>query len=656
MPGSNVAAGGGKADDQKPAYDAGSRVEINGHEYGIKSAGEKNVVLVDGNGKKLTWTRSALDAKLKSGDAEVLKPKEEETAQNAATEGLNEGDSFVDGVVLSGNGRTMAGEIAAIDGTDVKYNAYLREHAGKFGFTAEQVGRFAHPRVVFVPDGELPYTAETFAKFNQREQKSQSRTEMAVKLGKVVDDALFGRVMDRIGRYESLSDFYADDVATAAVVKELADAGVIPQTEMAQLFDGGRLSESGQAMVEGVLVGKVFQGSPDAVRQITEVKSMRKAVMAALPEVVACHRLGGGYDLSRELAAAVDLVYKARKAGFKHGQHVSQHARQGNLFQLDDGATVADFNNAAVMMLADVMNDGRVTQLKKVLSFYNTQAADSAQGIGDMFAGGVKSKEQIINEVNELLNNGQEYSRTAPSVADGQGGGGQGGEQGAVVGQGHQGGEQRGLKESFEGLAASLKTAKGEEKMRVLGEMRDGIAQFAEENGYPRPEFLLTREDFLAAVPEKDRAKYVKWLDDGWHCPAYYENGKVYYFVEGCDNFDKDVSETLSHEYTHADNAEIPENVNALVYAVEDTHEVSQDELVDILEKMSNSSHYEEEAERLVSEGKNPNKMLADEVIAHAVARMVRDGEQALDGITKNPTLQFIIKRAYKVNPLAELI
>ena len=555
-----------------------------------------------------------------------------------------------DGVVLSGNGRTMAGEIAALNGSDAKYNAYLRGHAGKFGFTTEQVEEFEHPRVVFVPDGEMPYTSETFAKFNQREQKSQSRTEMAVKLGKVVDDALFGRVMDVIGRHESLAEFYADDAAAASVVKKLADAGVIPQTEMAQLFDGGRLSESGQAMVEGVLVGKVFQGSPDAVRQITEVKSMRKAVMAALPEVVACHRLGGGYDLSKELAAAVDLVYKARKAGFKLGQHVSQHARQGNLFQLDDGATVADYNNAAVMMLADVMNDGRVTQLKKVLSFYNTQAADSAQGIGDMFAGGVKSKGQIINEVNELLNNGQEYDRRTPSVADGQGVGGEGGEQGDVAGPSHQGGEgsERGLSEAFDGLAAQLKTAEGEERKRVLGEMRDGIARFAEENGYPVPEFLLTREDFLAAVPEKDRAKYVEMLEKGMRMPAYYENKKVYYFVEGCDNFDKDVAETLAHEYTHADNAEFPENVNAIVYAVEDTHEVSQDELVDILEKLSDSTVYEEKAEQLEAEGKNANPMLADEVIAHSVGRMVVEGEQALDGITKNPTLQFFIKRAYK--------
>lgn len=553
-----------------------------------------------------------------------------------------------EGVVLSGNGRTMAGEIAAQNGTDKKYNDYLRTHANKYGFTEEQVNGYEHPRVLFVPDADMPYTAETFAKFNQREQKSQNKTEQAVKMGKVVDDALFGRVMQTIGTYDTLGEFYGDDAATHGVVKELAAADVIPQTEMAQLFDGGKLSDAGQAMVEGVLIGKVFQANPDAVREITEVKSMRQSVMAALQEIVTNSRLGGGYDLSQELAEAVDLVYKARKAGYKAGMRVSEYAGQGNLFQLEDGATVADYTNAAVMMLADVLNDGRTTQLKKVMAFYNRQAADAAQGIGDMFAGGVKTKEDIINEVNEALNNGQNYNRNAASASDGQSGGNEGGEQGDVASPGDQGGE-RGLREAFDGLAAKLKSAEGEERMRVLGEMRDGIARFAEENGYPVPEFLLTREDFLAAVPENDKARVEQWLNDGWHCPAYYEKGKVYYFVEGCDNFDKDILETLSHEYTHADNAEFPENVNALVYAVEDTHEVSQDELIDILETLSNSSHYETDAERLESEGKNPNKMLADEVIAHVVARMARDGEQVLDGITKNPTLQFIIKRAYKV-------
>ena len=555
-----------------------------------------------------------------------------------------------DGVVLSGNGRTMAGEIAAQNGTDIKYNDYLRKYGNKYGFTQEQIAAYQHPRVVFVPDVAMPYNSETFAKFNQREQKSQNRTETAVKMGKLVSDDLFGRVMSKVNEFSTLGEFYANDKATTEVIKELAAAGVIPQTEMAGLFDGGKLSEVGQGIVEGVMIGKAFQANPDAVRQITEIKSMRQAVMTALQDVAINNRLGNGYDLSNELAAAIDLVYKARKAGFQLGQHVSQYAHQGNLFQLDDGATVADFNNAAVMMLADVLNDKRVTILKQVISSYNAQAENSSQGIGDLLSGGaIRSKEEIINEINQLYNNGQEYNRTAETASDRQGRGSQGSEQGTVDSESNSAGKTRELANEFNALATELNTAEGEERMRVLGEMRDCIAHFAEENGYPVPEFLLTRGDFLAAVPEKDRAKVEQWLDDGWHCPAYYEKGKVYYFVEGCDNFDKDVSETLSHEYTHADNAEYPENVNALTYAVEDTHEVSQDELIDILETLSNSSHYEEKAERLESEGKNSNPMLADEVIAHAVSLMVVNGKQTLDGITKNPTLQFIIKRAYKV-------
>lgn len=326
-----------------------------------------------------------------------------------------------EGVVLSGNGRTMAGELAAQDGTDTKYVDYLHSHANKFGFTPEQVNGFKHPRVVFVPNEAMPYNADTFAKFNQREQKSQNNTEMAVKMGKVVNDALFGRIMDMVSKYDTLGDFYADDNATYAVVKQLAEADIIPQTEMAHLFDGGKLSEAGQSMIEGVMIGKVFQANPDAVRQITEVKSMRQAVMTALQDIVQNNRLGGGYNLSNELAEAVNLVYRARKAGYKLGQHVSDFAHQGNLFEYDEGATVADFNNMAVMMLADVLNDGRSTQLKKVIAFYNEQATDAAQGIGDMFVGGVKSKTEIINEVNKALNNGREYNTTATSLADGQG-------------------------------------------------------------------------------------------------------------------------------------------------------------------------------------------------------------------------------------------
>lgn len=346
-----------------------------------------------------------------------------------------------DGVVLSGNGRTMAGEIAARDGSDSEYTDYLRRHAADYGFTEEDVAGMEHPRVLFVPDEPMPYTTATMAKFNKSGMKQQSKTETAVKMGKLVDNALFGRIAATIGGYETLGAFYADDSATAAVVRELAKAGVVGETEIPSLFDGGSLSQSGQELIESLLVGKLFAANPDAVRQLTEVRNLRQSVAYAIQAIVRNSELGGGYSLAEELARAVRLAYLARKNGFKAGDRVSGFARQGNLFQYDDGATVEDFSNATVMMLADALNDGRVSLLKSALVQYNELAADAAAGVAGIFSGETRTKEDIIKFINDYLfgkrgkeekeeSNGREQDESAgdkhagkPDAESGTGGG-----------------------------------------------------------------------------------------------------------------------------------------------------------------------------------------------------------------------------------------
>lgn len=139
-----------------------------------------------------------------------------------------------------------------------------------------------------------------------------------------------------------------------------------------------------------------------------EYKSLRQSVLSALAEITNNLKLGKDYSLEQELADAIALAYNARKHGYKAGDMVSPYARQGNLFQLDDGATAGDFNNATMLMLADVLNDNRVTRFKNVIRTYNTIAADAAAGQVDLWSGGVKSKEDIINEVNNIINNGKE--------------------------------------------------------------------------------------------------------------------------------------------------------------------------------------------------------------------------------------------------------
>ena len=314
-----------------------------------------------------------------------------------------------DGVVLSGNGRTMAGELAARDNTDGAYVNYLKEYAPKFGFTPEQVGAMQHPRVSFVPDEAMPYTAETFAKFNQQEMKSQNKTEQAVKLGKTVSDDSFKGIVRTINGYDTLGDFYNDAEASLGAVYDLHNAGVVPQAQLAEMVDGIRgqekLSAVGREFLENMLIGKAFESDPEVVRMLTAEPAMRQTVITALGEIVDNIALGGDWSLQGELADAVKLCFDARQGGAKYGEIVSTYARQGVLFaDPDELQTVADFNNATMLMLADVLNDKRVTLLKTTLQLYNNNARQSAVGQADLFAGGIQSREDILRDVITFIN------------------------------------------------------------------------------------------------------------------------------------------------------------------------------------------------------------------------------------------------------------
>ena len=146
-----------------------------------------------------------------------------------------------DGVVLSGNNRTMSGEIAAKNGTDKAYIDYLREFGQMYGFTPEQIDGMKHPRVVFVPDEHLPYDATTFARFNAEQQKKQSKPEHAVKLGKIVPDNVFTSITNDISRFDRMSDYYADDKSVASAISQLLDAGVINEMQLPEMRTGNSL-------------------------------------------------------------------------------------------------------------------------------------------------------------------------------------------------------------------------------------------------------------------------------------------------------------------------------------------------------------------------------------------------------------------------------
>jgi hypothetical protein len=322
-----------------------------------------------------------------------------------------------DGIVLSGNGRTMAGMLAAANNTDAGYIIYLKSYPEKYGFSLSDIDGFSHPRVVFETEDRYPLNAETFAMFNAQEIKSQSKTEQAVKMGKLVDTETFNRIVRNINTFDTIGDFYNDKNATTEAVNELVSAGIISRMQYPEMFDGDSISQNAKEILENVLIGKAFESSPDAIRQITAFKGVRRNIITALAEISNNLALNE-YSLNRELSQAIALCYQARANGcFHQGDIVSGFARQMTMF--GDSETVADFRDSTVMLLADIVNHSQVTRLKKMYAVYNHQAADAASGQTDMFSTGeVKSKEEILNEVKELFGTKKELDAALSEAAD----------------------------------------------------------------------------------------------------------------------------------------------------------------------------------------------------------------------------------------------
>lgn len=415
-----------------------------------------------------------------------------------------------DGIVLSGNNRTMSGDMAAQQGTDKAYIDHLREFGQMYGFTPEQIDGMKHPRVVFVPDEQLPYDATTFARFNAEQQKKQSKPEHAVKLGKIVPDNVFTSITNDISRFDRLSDCYADDKAVSSAISQLLGAGVINEMQLPEMRTGNSLSAAGKELIENTLIGKVFQTSPDAVRHIISTPTLRQSVIMGLNEIAHNRTLAkSGYDLSNELGAAVDLVARAKSAHpdiFKDGMPVSPFGREQGLF--DDEYGDSRVTDGTTLLLADILNSGKPSDLRKVLSAYNAQATAPAGGQLDIFTGDVTQKEEILNTINEHFRNATpreqqalvdaaiaERKRTAEAEA-----------------------EQRGGNEATEQTADAVQ--------RSAEPQEPAVAETEPAKQEDTPQTEEPNADTIAEAEEEALRNRITETDDEWTEPS--ENGDIY--------------------------------------------------------------------------------------------------------------------------------
>lgn len=71
----------------------------------------------------------------------------------------------------------------------------------------------------------------------------------------------------------------------------------------------------------------------------------------------------------------------------------------------DSAPKVEGHTDATALLLADILNSGKPSDLRKVLTSYNNEAAQASGGQLDMFSGSIPSKEEILTNVNEHFRN-----------------------------------------------------------------------------------------------------------------------------------------------------------------------------------------------------------------------------------------------------------
>ena len=293
-----------------------------------------------------------------------------------------------EGIVYDGNGRTMAGQKAAKEGTDAEYINDLLENAENFGFTREQIEQsgIEHPRLVLVTDERLPYDAATFAKFNRNEKKTQSNTEQAVAKAKSLTSDEVGAIVSEIEGNGSLDAFFNNSKAINDLVKTLVDKGIIGQNEVAQMMDSPeRLSAQGREYVKNLLLGSIFK--PETIRMLGIDSTVKNKAINAIRSVMDNMKLGE-FSLRDEIDQAIQLLYEARQGGNK----VDTLLRTSEMFGEDAAKRYSSISQMMALAL-----EGKVSDFRDLLDEYNRIAASRNTGEGSIFEA-TPTKEELINE------------------------------------------------------------------------------------------------------------------------------------------------------------------------------------------------------------------------------------------------------------------
>ena len=237
----------------------------------------------------------------------------------ASSQFVNQGAPVVDsrGVVLNGNGRTMAIQKAYKNKNDSAkaYKQYLVDHADQFGLTPEQIQQFEEPVLVRQAANDADVNAiinstEGGARLGAAEQAKTDADKLKLSTLDLFVDNGNGEIMNAANR--EFRRAAAHDIASDA------DAN-------AMYGKGGDLTPYGAARVRNALFAKAYHDDTLLAKMSESTdnnsKNVMKAMIAAAPSVARINEgirrgyLYADYDISRVITGTANTVMSLRDEG-----------------------------------------------------------------------------------------------------------------------------------------------------------------------------------------------------------------------------------------------------------------------------------------------------------------------------------------------------
>lgn len=224
----------------------------------------------------------------------------------------------VDGVVVSGNNRTMSLKIAYSKYPEIyekyKKSLYAELESGGYGISMANIyPKFKQPVLVRFDLGVDEYTTSELNKYNKVRSKSEKPIDTAIRLSRQLSDNpnCQNQLIGLVSTQEVVSDIYNDRNSVVLLRKILLDCNIITENEISNLFSGNTLTNSGKILYETLLLSMVLQTDAIEISQNDGVKSATRSIVNAIIPCIKNKALSEGSlidDINKALLIQNEMV------------------------------------------------------------------------------------------------------------------------------------------------------------------------------------------------------------------------------------------------------------------------------------------------------------------------------------------------------------